>query len=57
MRAMRNKKVGKAEQLMKALERLKYHNLVSEPVKLPTRKPTTLYYVHPTALAQDENNN
>ncbi len=45
--AMRNKKMSKPEQLQKALMILHERNIVSAPVKLPTRKPTTLYYVNP----------
>ncbi len=45
--AMRNKKFSKAEYLLKALHVLQERNLISGPVKLPTRKPTTRYYVNP----------
>ncbi len=45
--AMRNKKLGKPERLSKALLILQTRNIISSPVKLPTRKPTTLYYVNP----------
>jgi hypothetical protein len=45
--AMRNKKSGKSERLAKALQVLYERNIISAPVKLPTRKPTTVYYVNP----------
>ncbi|VVC76772.1 hypothetical protein AQUSIP_20980 [Aquicella siphonis] len=45
--AMRNKKMSKPERLQKALMILHERNIVSAPVKLPTKKPTTLYYVNP----------
>jgi len=45
---MRNKKLGKAERLSKALQILIDRNLISPPKKLPTRKPTTVFYVHPS---------
>ena len=40
--ALRNKKQGQSERLMKALARLQERHLISPPVKLNTRKPTTL---------------
>jgi len=52
MLAMRNRKLGKSERLAKALQILRERNLISEPVKLPTRKPTTVCYVHPSAVAE-----
>jgi hypothetical protein len=48
--AMRNRKLGKAERLQRAMQLLKEHHLISVPIKLPTRKPTTLYYIHPNIL-------
>ena len=48
--AMRNKKLGKAECLQKAIGLLIDRNLISPPQKLPTRKPTTVYYVHPSVI-------
>lgn len=50
--ALRNRRLGKSERLTKALRLLKERNLISDPIKLPTRKPTTIYYVSPIALAQ-----
>lgn len=49
--AMRNKKLGRLERLQKALQILIAHHLISAPIKIPSRKPTTLYYVHPNILA------
>ena len=49
--ALRNKKQGQSERLMKALTRLQERHLISPPVKLNTRKPTTLYRVNPLALS------
>lgn len=49
--AMRHKKWGKAERLSKALNLLIDRNLISNAKKLPTRKPTTVYYIHPSILA------
>lgn len=46
--AMRNKKMGKADRLSKAIQILIDRNLISRPQKLTTRKPTTVYYVHPS---------
>lgn len=49
--AMRKyRKLGKSEQLQKALKVLIDRNLISTPQKLPTRKPTTVYYVNPAIL-------
>ncbi len=48
--AMRNKKLGKAECLQKAVNLLIDRNIISSPQKLPTRKPTTVYYVNPRSL-------
>lgn len=45
--AMRNKKMSKPERLQKALLILQERNIISAPVKLTTRKPTTLYHVNP----------
>jgi hypothetical protein len=53
--AMRNKKIGKPDRLLKALLKLKERNIISAPVKLPTRKPTTLYYVNPSLLNENSN--
>lgn len=50
--AMRNKKLGKAECLQKALNLLIDRNLISPPQRLPTRKPTTVYYVHPSIITK-----
>ncbi|MDX2164065.1 MAG: YfjI family protein [Gammaproteobacteria bacterium] len=50
----RNKKLGKAERLNKALNVLRNRNLISKPVELPTRKPTIKYYVHPSALGRQD---
>lgn len=46
--AMRNKKMGKVDRINKAIQNLIDRNLISQPQKLPTRKPTTVYYVHPS---------
>lgn len=51
--AMRNKKWGKAERLHKILQVLHERHYISAPVRLPTRKPTTLYHVNPV-LFQNE---
>lgn len=48
----RNKKLGKAERLNRALKILKERNLLSDAATLPTKKPTSLYHVHPLALAK-----
>jgi hypothetical protein len=47
---MRNRKFGKAERINKAIEVLIDRNIVSEPIKLPTKKPTIVHYVNPEAL-------
>jgi hypothetical protein len=47
---MRNKKLGKAECLRKAINLLIDRNLIGPPQKLPTRKPTTVFYVHPSVI-------
>lgn len=49
--ALRNKKQGQSPRLMKALNILQERHLISPPVKLSTRKPTTLYRINPLALA------
>lgn len=49
--AMRGRKLGRSERLKKALVILQEHHLISEAVKLPTRKPTTIYHIHPSADA------
>jgi hypothetical protein len=49
--AMRNKKLGKSERLLKAMQLLHERNIISLPIRLATtRKPTTLYYVNPQLL-------
>jgi hypothetical protein len=48
--SMRHKKFGKAERLNKALDVLIERNLVSQPRKRPTRKPTLVYHVNPKLL-------
>ncbi|HVV68193.1 MAG TPA: YfjI family protein [Gammaproteobacteria bacterium] len=45
--AMRGRKLGKAERLLKGLRVLQQRNIISQAIKLPTRKPTTLYYINP----------
>jgi len=52
--AMRHKKLGKAERLIKALTVLMDRNLISEPQKLTTRKPTTFFRVHPSILKKEK---
>lgn len=52
--AMRNKKLGKSERLLKALQVLYERNIVSIPVKMPTRKPTSVYYVNPEILSENK---
>lgn len=47
--AMRNKKFAKADRLSKALTILIERNLL-DARRLSTRKPTTIYYVHPAIL-------
>ncbi len=49
--AMRNKKLGKSERLQKAIHKLHERNIISQPLKVPTRKPTTIYYVNPVLIA------
>lgn len=46
--AMRNKKLGKSPRLAKALKVLQERNIISPPLKLITRKPTTFYTVNPS---------
>ena len=53
MLAMRNQKLGKAERLQRALYVLKERNIVSPPVKVPTRKPTKKYYVNPSVIKEE----
>lgn len=48
--AMRSKKLGKSERLQKALHILHERNILSAPMKIPTRKPTTIYYINPALL-------
>ncbi len=48
--AMRNKKLGKSERLQKAIQKLYERNIISLPLKVPTRKPTTVYYVNPSLI-------
>jgi hypothetical protein len=48
--AMRNRKSGRSERLKKALQILKERNLISDSIKLDTRKPTTIYHVPPSAF-------
>lgn len=43
---LRNRKLI-SERLTKALHLLQEHHIITGPVKLPTRKPTTLYHVNP----------
>lgn len=50
MLAMRNRKLGKSERIQRAIRLLNDRNIISSPIKLPTRKPTITYYVNP-ALA------
>lgn len=51
-KAMRHRKWGKAENLNLALNILIERNLVSEPQQRATRKPTTVYYIHPAFLQE-----
>jgi hypothetical protein len=51
--AMRNKKLGKSERLVKALSLLNERNIISAPIRLLTRKPTTIYYVNPILLTKE----
>jgi hypothetical protein len=55
--AMRNRSVGKAERLTKALSQLAECNLISAPQILPTRKPTTVYYVNPSIFQESNRPN
>lgn len=48
--ALRNKKYGQSDRLVKALSILQERHLISAPVKLATRKPTTVYRVNPLVL-------
>ncbi len=46
--AMRNKKLGKSERLLKAMQLLHERNIISVPIRLTTtRKPTTIYHINP----------
>ena len=47
--AMRNRKLGKGERLTKAVQVLIERNLIKAE-RLATRKPTTLYHVHPEII-------
>jgi hypothetical protein len=49
--AMRNKTLGKAERLNKAIHVLRERNIISSPIKLSTRKPTTMYRVNPMVIS------
>jgi hypothetical protein len=51
--AMRNKKLGKSERLVKALCLLNERNIISAPIRLLTRKPTIIYYVNPILLTKE----
>lgn len=51
--AMRHRKCGKSDRLTHALKLLKDRNLISLPMMLPTRKPTTMYYVHPAVVSSE----
>lgn len=55
-KVMHNKKLGKAERLNKALEILINRNILSDPITLPTKKPTITYKVNPiiTGINQHE---
>lgn len=46
--AMRNRKNGRAENIKKTLQLLIDRNLINGPVKQPTRKPTTIFFIHPS---------
>ncbi len=48
--ALRNRKQGQSERLAKSLAILQERQLISAPVKLQTRRPTTLYRINPLAL-------
>jgi uncharacterized protein DUF3987 len=47
--AWRHRKWG-STRLIKALNILQERHLVSQPVKVPTRKPTHVYYIHPNLV-------
>jgi hypothetical protein len=49
--AMRNRKLGKGERLTKAVQILIERNLIKAE-RLATRKPTTLFHVHPEIVEQ-----
>ncbi len=49
--AMRNRKLGKGERLTKAVQILMERNLIKAE-RLATRKPTTLFHVHPEIIEQ-----
>lgn len=51
--AMRNKKSGKSERLQKAIQKLHERNIISLAIKVPTRKPTTIYYVNPFLITKN----
>lgn len=51
--AMRHKKVGKLERLQKGLDQLQERNLIKLQ-KIPTRKPTTVFRVHPSLIKNSE---
>lgn len=53
MLAMRNKKQGKSERIQRALHSLNDRNMISDPIKLTTRKPTTIYYVNPFLIEKN----
>ncbi len=50
--AMRGRKLGKAERLLKGIRILQQRNIVSQPIKLPTRRPTTLYHINPRLFSR-----
>ena len=51
--AMRNRKLGKPERLVKALRVLYQRNIVSSGIKImTTRKPTTIYHVNPRLFSK-----
>lgn len=52
MLVMRNKKLGKSDRLHRSLQALIERSIISQPVKLPTRKPTTVYYINPSLKYQ-----
>lgn len=49
--ALRNKKYGQSQRLIKALAFLQERHLISAPIRLNTRKPTTLFRVNPLAMS------